>query len=209
METTAGTFGCSVVSDGTTGCHPTMPPTDLTLLDDDALVTRARAGDHAAFGALVARHQRAALRVAAVICGSTEEANDIVQDGMVNAYRRLDTYSGRGPVRSWMLRVVANQAKNHVRGRVRRIRRDDRHASRELRVNVGADAEAFVHLEHEQLAAALGRLRNDDRAVLGCRFVADLSEAETAEVLGVALGTVKSRTSRALGRLRTELGDPS
>ena len=186
-----------------------MPPTDLTVLDDDVLVARARTGDRAAFGALVERHQQAALRVAAVICGSTEEANDIVQDGMVNAYRGLDSYRGRSPVRSWMLRVVANQAKNHVRGRVRRIRRDDRHASRELRVSAGAEMEAFDRIEREQLAAALGRLRDDDRAVLGCRFVADLSEAETADVLGIAVGTVKSRTSRALGRLRSELGETS
>jgi len=184
-----------------------MPPTDLTLLEDDALVARAREGDRLAFGTLVERHQRAALRVAAVISGSTEEANDIVQDGMVKVYRGLGTYRGSSPVRSWMLRVVANQAKNHVRGRVRRIRRDDRHASRELRVAVGAEAEAIDRIEHEQLAVALGRLRAHDRSVLGCRFVADLSEAETAEVLGIAIDTVKSRTSRALGRLRTELGE--
>ena len=182
-----------------------MPPLDLTVFDDDELVARVRSGDRDAFGALVGRHQRAALRVAAVISGSTEEANDIVQDAMVKAYRGLDSYRGTSPVRSWMLRVVANEAKNHVRGRVRRLRRDDRVAGRELRIITGADAAVIDRLEHEELARALGRLGTNDRAVLGCRFVADLSEAETAAVLGVARGTVKSRTSRALDRLRAEL----
>ena len=183
-----------------------MPPPDLTVYDDEELVARVRSGDRAAFGALVGRHQRAVLRVAAVISGSTEEANDIVQDAMVKAYRGVGSYRGTSSVRSWMLRVVANEAKNNVRGRVRRLRRDDRAAGRELRVATGADSAAFDHLEHEELARALGRLGANDRAVLGCRFVADLSEAETASVLGVALGTVKSRTSRALDRLRLELG---
>ena len=186
-----------------------MPPLDLTVFDDDELVGRVRSGDRDAFGALVGRHQRAALRVAAVISGSTEEANDIVQDAMIKVHEGIQSHRGTGSVRSWMLRIVANQAKNHVRGRVRRLHRDDRVARRELRVVVGADDGVSRREEHEELAAALHRLRTSDRAVLGCRFVADLTESETAEVLGIARGTVKSRTSRALGRLRTELGEVS
>lgn len=174
-------------------------------LDDDALVERARGGDRQALGELLARHHRAALRVAAVIAGSTEGADDIVQEAYIKVVRGLDTFRGRSAPRSWVLRVVANQAKNHVRGRVRRLRRDDRYAARELRLTDGAEVAALEHLDHAGLAAALGRLRAADRAVLGCRFVADLSEAETAEVLSLARGTVKSRTSRALERLRTEL----
>lgn len=185
---------------------PRLPPDGLGL-DDDRLTARARAGDRAAFGELVRRHQTAALRVAAVISGSTEEAKDIVQDAMVKAHRRLAAHRGDGTVRSWMLRIVANEAKNHVRGRSRRLRRDEGHAGRELRVTDAADTDALASLERRDLADALARLRPDDRAVLGCRFVADLSERETSEVLGLALGTVKSRTSRALDRLRHELGE--
>jgi RNA polymerase sigma-70 factor (ECF subfamily) len=186
-----------------------MPPNELPEIDDEMLVARARSGDRAAFGELVARHQRPALRVAAVIGGSTEEANDIVQDAMVKVYRSLGTYRGSSSVRSWMLRVVANEAKNHVRSRVRRLRRDDRDARRELGLTDGADVGALERLGREQLAAALRRLAPRDRAVLGCRFVADLSEAETSAVLGIARGTVKSRTSRALARLRIELEEES
>jgi RNA polymerase sigma-70 factor (ECF subfamily) len=160
----------------------------------------------AAFGELVRRNQGSALRVAAVISGSTEEAKDIVQDALVKVHSRLDSYSGIGSVRSWVLRVVANEAKNHVRGRVRRIRRDDHHSRLSFRVVEGVDDVVERRLEHEalaeSLAEALARLPSADREVLGCRFVAGLSELETAEVLEVAQGTVKSRTSRALGRLQ-------
>ncbi len=184
-----------------------MRPNDLTEDGDDALVGRARDGEREAFGELVRRHQRAALRVAAVISGSTVEANDIVQDAFVNVHRGLGTYRGSGSVRSWMLRIVANQAKNHVRGRVRRISRDDRHAGLRLRAESAAEDVMIERIDQQALAVALCRLRAGDREVLGCRFIAELTEAETADVLKVAVGTVKSRTSRALERLRIELSD--
>ena len=172
-------------------------------------MSRARAGEAVAFGELVRRHQRAALRVAAVVSGSTAEASDISQEGFVKAYQSTASYRGTGSVRSWMLRIVANQAKNEVRSRARRLARDDRHAGLQLRVADGAEVSAVERAEQEDLVGALAQLREEDRAVLGCRFVAELSEAETATVLGIAAGTVKSRTSRALGRLRVELGGDS
>ena len=76
--------------------NPRPPPDDES---DDALVQRARVGDRAAFGELVRRHQMAALRVAAAVTGSTEEARDIVQDAFVQGYRALDRYRGEAPVR--------------------------------------------------------------------------------------------------------------
>lgn len=182
-----------------------MRSADLTECDDVALLARARDNDRLAFGELVRRHQHSALRVAAVISGSTEEAKDIVQDAFVNVHRKLGSYQGTGSVRSWLLRVVANHAKNHVRSRIRRIRREDRHAGLQLSVEEGTEQAAVRHIENFAVAAALGRLQLDDREILGCRFVAELSETETAEVLDVPIGTVKSRTSRALAKLQREL----
>lgn len=182
-----------------------MRSPDVTECDDDELLTRARTGDRQAFGELVRRHQRAALRVAAVITGSTEEAKDVVQDAMVNVHRGLGTYRGQGSVRSWVLRIVANHAKNEVRSSSRRLRRDDRHARLHVRVDQGAEDAVVRAAEQQELADALARMGRADREVLGCRFVAELSEAETAEVLAVPAGTVKSRTSRALARLRAAL----
>lgn len=176
---------------------------DLSACDDEELLRRAR-GDPAAFGELVRRHQSAGLRVAAAVCGSTERAPDVVQDAFVAAYRRADSYRGVASVRSWLLRIVANHAKNEVRARQRRLRRDDRHARLTV-TDDGPDEITERRADRERLAAALLRLPLADREVLGCRFVAELSEAETADVLSIAAGTVKSRTSRALARLRSEL----
>lgn len=182
-----------------------MTVDDLADADDRELLARVLAGSDAAFGDLVRRHQQAALRVAAVISGSTDEAADIVQDAFVRAHARLATFRGDGSVRSWLLRVVANTAKNHVRGRSRRRRLEERELRLDVRVGESAEAEAERRLEHARVADALGRLGRRDREVLGCRFVAGLSEAESAEVLGVPVGTLKSRTSRALDRLAREL----
>jgi RNA polymerase sigma factor (sigma-70 family) len=182
-----------------------MRSVDLINCDDRVLLERARVGERAAFGELIRRHQRAALRVAAVISGSTQEADDIVQDAFVNVHRGLGSYRGSGSVRSWLLRVVANHAKNHVRGASRRRHHDDRHAGLAVRTDEGADQAAVRHLEQRALAAALAALAVRDREILGCRFVAELTEAETADVLDIAPGTVKSRTSRALTRLQHEL----
>jgi RNA polymerase sigma-70 factor (ECF subfamily) len=175
-----------------------------TAPDDDELLRRARAGDHRAYGELVRRHQTAALRLAAGISGSNEEARDIVQDAFVKGYRMLGSYRGDAPVRAWMLRIVANDAKNARRGHARRDRRETRYelAARPA-ARPDATAEAVVDLdESSRLLAALAGLADHDREVLVHRYVAGLSEQETADVLGVPVGTVKSRTSRALDRAR-------
>jgi RNA polymerase sigma factor (sigma-70 family) len=181
------------------------PDASLDEASDDELVRRARAGDRPAYGELVRRHQAAALRLAAGVCGSTEEARDIVQDALVKGYRSLDRYRGDAPVRSWLLRIVANDAKNAIRTRVRRIGREERYDT--LHRGSGADADVVGDQvadrdESARLLALLARLDHRDREILACRFVAGLSEGDTATTLGIPIGTVKSRASRALGRAR-------
>lgn len=177
----------------------------LDDVEDRELLARAVAGDDVAFGELLLRHQGAALRVAAVIAGSTDDAADIVQDAFIRVHGRLGTFRGDGSVRSWLLRVVANGAKNAVRGRRRRRQLEERHFRLEVRSVESAELATERRLEHERVVEALGRLGRRDREVLGCRFLAGLNEAESSEVLGVPIGTVKSRTSRALDRLSREL----
>jgi RNA polymerase sigma-70 factor (ECF subfamily) len=184
-----------------------MRELELTRQDDLALVERARSGDRGAFAELVRRHQRAALRVAAVISGSTEEAKDIVQDAFVAIHGHLGSFRGAGTVRSWILRVVANTAKNRLRTIDRRRRREERVGGLELIAEADTDELAERRLAAESLATAFALLAVTDREVLGCRFLAGLSEAETAETLGIPAGTVKSRTARALDRLGLSLGD--
>lgn len=193
------------MSDRTEADEP-MSDDDLRACDDHALLARSSTGDTGAFGELVHRHQQAALRVATVIIGSTEEAKDVVQDALIKVHRRQHTYRARGSVRSWMLRIVANEAKNHARGRARRRLRDDRAARMSPTAAEGADVAAMARLSSDAMMQALHRLRETDRDVLSCRYIVGLDEQETAAVLGLRRGTVKSRTSRALERLRTAIG---
>jgi len=175
--------------------------------DEPALVRRAQAGDRAAFGAIVRAHQAAALRLATIICGDSTEAYDIVQDSFVKAFHALPRMRSTESLRPWMMRIVANQSKNARRSRARR----DARVERQIRMRVDdaptTDDLVLTTVAAEQLVDAVGRLSADDRHVIACRYFAGLNEAETASALGVARGTVKSRTARALARLRTELGD--
>jgi RNA polymerase sigma-70 factor (ECF subfamily) len=178
-------------------------------LDDHELVARARDGDADAFGALVAGHQQAAFRVAWLIVRDPGEAEDAVQEAFVKAWRAMPRFRADAPFRPWILRIVSNEARN----RARSTRRRDALTLREAAAAGAGDAApspeaaALSRDEAEALTRALDRLPERDRMVIAYRWLLDLSEAETAEILGVRLGTVKSRLSRALRRLREELGD--
>ena len=107
-----------------------------------------------------------------------------------------------------MLRIVANEAKNHLRGRDRRRLRDQRYGSWVVAAVPDPETSALHADEARGLSLALGRVGARDREVLAYRYFAGLSEAETAAAVGIAIGTVKSRTARALARLRKEMEQP-
>jgi RNA polymerase sigma-70 factor (ECF subfamily) len=174
-------------------------------VDDADLVERARAGDHRAYAGLVRRHQGTALRVAYAICGSASEAEDVAQEAFVKAYRALGAYRAESPWRPWLLRIVANEAKNRLRADARRRRTALRHTALAAQPPAEPDEVALGRITDELVLRALASLPDVHRQVLACRFVAGLSESETAAVLDVAPGTVKSRQSRALERLRDAL----
>ncbi len=176
---------------------------------DASLVERARKGDRDAFGELVRRHQRGALRLAVGLCGSTDEAQDVVQEGFVKAYQALDRFRAEASFRPWVMTIVANEARNRRRSTIRRAALAERAADRGLTVAAADSADPVVltmtAMELAGVVQAVNRLGEADRSVIACRYFAQLSEAETAVVLGCRPGTVKSRTSRALVRLRDEL----
>jgi RNA polymerase sigma-70 factor (ECF subfamily) len=170
-------------------------------LEERELVRRARRGDERAFAELVRMHQDIAFRVAYLISG--DEAEDALQDGVLKAWRALRRFRPGAPFRPWLLRIVANEARNRRRSAGRR-------AALALRAAEASSGDAAPSPEatvldaerRRELLAALESLPDDHRLVLECRFLLDLSEEETAAVLGIRRGTVKSRTSRALERLR-------
>ena len=182
-------------------------PLETTELGDEELVERAKRGDVHAYELLVKRYQRIAFRAAYVLAGSAEDAEEAAQDGFMKAYRALDRFRPGAPWRPWLLRIVGNEARNRRRAGTRQAELLIR-AAREVPSGEAApspEGAALASAERETLLAALARLRERDRRVLACRYLLDLSESEIAAVLGCRRGTVKSRLSRALARLRTEL----
>ncbi len=172
---------------------------------DRRLIERTQRGDQRAFAELVRRYQAVSFRVAYVITSSAEEAEDATQEGFIRAYRSIDRFRLDAPFRPWLLKIVANLA------RTRRGRAGRQFSVRLADVDVetmAADAQprpetlAIANEQLDELMAALGELRQDDQRVIALRYFLDLSEVEMAGVLLCARGTVKSRLSRALVRLR-------
>ena len=180
--------------------HP-PPPTETVLL------TRARGGDLDAYEQLVRLHQQIAFRTALVLTRNTADAEDAAQDAFVKAWRALARFDAARPFRPWLLAIVANEARNRRRGAGRREALAIRAGGGEGASGAGAGSPEGVLLvaeRHATLAAALGRLDERDRQIIACRYLLELSEAETAAALGCRPGTVKSRLSRALERLRAQ-----
>ncbi len=156
---------------------------------------------------MVARHTALAYRTAALL-GAGDDAEDVVQEAFVKAFGKLRLFRGDSQFRPWLLAIVANEARNLQRSRRRREALALRAAAR-AEPPVAADSPADTAVAAERRAALLAALRSlddRDREVLVCRYLLDLSEAETAQTLGWRLGTVKSRSARALVKLRALLG---
>ncbi len=168
--------------------------------DDSVLIARAVRGDSAAYEEIVQRYQQVAFRTAYVITGSAADAEDAAQEGFVKAFRALNRFRLDADLRPWLLRIVANEARNRVRSAGRR-------QQLELRLRPGdaapsPEAVAVATDERRRLLAMVNGLSEEDRQVIASRYFLELSGEETAATLGIPEGTVKSRLSRALGRLR-------
>jgi RNA polymerase sigma-70 factor (ECF subfamily) len=171
-------------------------------LDEPELIRRARGGDEAAWEALVSAHQQAIFRLAYLMTGSADEAADVAQETFVRAMQALGRFEAGRPLRPWLLRIASNQARNTMRSLRRTLATLQRAGSYAdaLRPPTGDWTSGWN--EADALWQAVRRLSRADQEVIYLRFFLDLSEAETARALDVAVGTVKSRLSRALGRLR-------
>jgi RNA polymerase sigma-70 factor (ECF subfamily) len=176
-------------------------------LEESELVARATGGDAHAYEELVRMHQQVAMRTAWLVTRNTTEAEDAVQEAFVKAYRALRRFREGAAFRPWLLAIVANEAKN----RRRSVARSERLVLRVAEVRPSGDAApspeaaALLAAERTVLVEALNAMREEDRLVVGYRYLLGLSEAETAAALGVPKGTVKSRLARSLGRLRESL----
>lgn len=170
-------------------------------MTDADLMARARQGDAAAWETVTRQHQEAVFRLAYLILGDPADADDVAQETFIRAYRALDRFDLARAVRPWLFSIATNLARNRLRsvGRylaaVQRFFRADPDAGIHPAPEVNGD-------ESQLLWQAVRRLNEMDQEVIYLRYFSQLSEAETADALGVATGTVKSRSHRALERLR-------
>jgi len=175
--------------------------------DDSELFTRAQRGSIDAYEEIVQRYQQLAFRTAFVITRSAAEAEEAAQDAFVKAYRALGTFRTGAAPRPWLLRIVANEARNRVRSAGRRQRLELRLAEGFRQGDAAPSPEAAaVHAdERRRLLGLVNELDENDRLVIASRYFLELDSEETAAALGIPEATVKSRLSRALGRLREKV----
>ena len=173
-------------------------------LDETDLIGRAKRGDTHAYEELVYAHQGIAFRTAYVIAGNAADAEEAAQDGFVKAWRALGRFREGAPFRPWLLQIVANEARNRRRSAGRRAHLVVRAATEEPSGDAAPSPEASLLSAEtrEALLAAVNELPDDQRTVIALRFFVGLSEQEVADALELPTGTVKSRSARALERLR-------
>ena len=178
-----------------------------------ALVQRCAAGDQYACAELVAEHQRMVVQLAMNLLGDRDEALDLSQDVFLRVFRTIHRFRGQSSLRTWIYRIAVNQARNRHRFWRRRHRADqvslDEHMATHGDFRSTGDTTPDRLLAQKELAARLQRaldgLPFDQRTAIVLREIDGLSYEEIAFSLGVAIGTVKSRLTRARQTLRVEL----
>jgi RNA polymerase sigma-70 factor (ECF subfamily) len=167
-------------------------------IDDDRL-SRARAGDGAAFADLVRRHQAMVFSVALRIVGNRALAEELAQDVFLQLHRSLPTLESGAHVVHWLRRVVSHRAIDSARQRARRPQASLEQVAEPAGVNNARDADPLMSRRLRSLVAALPPA---PRAVITLRFQEDLDPTEIARVLEMPVNTVKSHLRRALAVLR-------
>jgi len=178
-----------------------------------ALVQRCAAGDECACADLVAEHQRMVFQLAINLLGDRDEALDLSQEVFLRVFRTIHSFRGQSALRTWIYRIAVNQARNRHRFWRRRHRADqvslDEHVATHGEFLSGGEVRPDRVLAQKELAerlkSALDHLPFDQRTAIVLREIDGLSYEEIAYSLGVAVGTVKSRLTRARQALRHEL----
>jgi len=183
------------------------------VIDDESIraaVARAAVGDEVAFARIVAAHHDDMARVAFVVCGDVELAQEAVQAAWQKAWVKLGSIRDADRLRPWLVSIAANEARQLVRSRHRRWLRetviDEDEPDRGHHVaRVAADpASRAAQLD---LANALAGLQPDDRTLIALRYAAGLTSDEIGRAIGMTGGGVRARLARLLTRLREELHD--
>jgi RNA polymerase sigma-70 factor, ECF subfamily len=162
------------------------------------LVARARRGDQRAFEALVGRYSRSVLNVAYRIVSDRDAAQDVAQEALVGAFRRLDRFRGDASFGTWLYRITVNQARMHVRSESRRRTHVERLGQVETTHTTLGDPPD----EGGPLTELMRELPEKQRVALALFYLDELSLQEIAQAAGAPVGTVKAWLSRGRDNLR-------
>jgi len=173
-------------------------------VSETSLILQARQGDGTVWEKLVGQHQEAVFRLAYLLLGDADEAEDVAQETFIRAYRALDRFDADRPLRPWLMQIVSNLARKQRRSVGRYFAALQRLIRTEPEPAFAPSGHtSFVERERAHtLWQAVRRLGRTDQEIIYLRFFLEMSEAEAAATLAIAAGTVKSRTHRALARLR-------
>lgn len=171
------------------------------MTDERDWVVATRDGNMDAWEQLVRAHQQSIYRLAYLLLGDADDAEDVAQETFLRAYHALGRFDPERPLRPWLMRITTNLCHNWRRKLGRYMAGLQKMMRSEETVSFAAH-QIEARIEAEMLWKAVRRLRTEDQHVLYLRYFLECSEIETAEVLSVAHGTVKSRQHRALARLR-------
>jgi RNA polymerase sigma-70 factor (ECF subfamily) len=171
-------------------------------LDESTLIRHATDGDAAAWEPLVLAHQEAVFRLCYLLLGDPDDAEDIAQETFLRAWKYLRRFNAARPLRPWLLSIASNLASNRRRSAGRYLSALVRAFRNEPASSTSIEEKSTQQLEASQLWKAVQTLSLPDQQIVYLRYFLELSVAETATVLNIAEGTVKSRLNRALDRLR-------
>lgn len=181
------------------------------MTEEGRLIERSRAGDRAAFSALVKKYEGRIFQLAQRVCASAPaEADDISQETFVTAFQKLDQFQSRASLGTWLHRIASNLCWMRLRRRRREIAApfdEEARPPATTRVEHADDPARRARKRELQraVASALDELPLDQRMVVVLRDIRDLSAAETAKILGLSVTAVKSRLHRGRARLRERL----
>ena len=171
-------------------------------MDESTLARDAANGDAAAWEPLVLAHQEAVFRLSYLLLGDPDEAEDVAQETFLRAWNHLKRFDPTRPLRPWLLSIASNLASNRRRSAGRYLAALTRAFRSEPVASSNIEEKSTQHMEANDLWKAVQNLSTSDQQIIYLRYFLELSIAETAQALDVAEGTVKSRLSRALERLR-------
>jgi RNA polymerase sigma factor (sigma-70 family) len=165
--------------------------------DETSLIAQSRQGDPAAWETLTRAHQQPVFRLAYLLLGDADDAEDVAQETFIRAYYALDSFDDSRSLHSWLLGIAANQARNHRRAAGRYFSHLLKFARLQPAFSPPMDWDENAHLWK-----AIQSLKNEFSEILMLRYFFEMSGSEISETLSITPGTVKSRLHRALAALR-------